>query len=311
MKLAFLGNHAVPHSTESHVAEAFESCGVEVARIQEGMKASWVPPLADGADVFLWTKTPSLAKQSGSLEEQAKMLDDIKSRGILTTAYHLDRYWDVGRESEIGSHPWWSSDIVFSADGGNQERFEAAGVNHRFLPAAMRASEVGPGTHQQRYISDVAFVGSGAGYHREWPWRQQLLRGLQVRYRRRFVHWPKGPRKIVRGRDLNDLYATARVVVGDSIFAGRCANYWSDRIYETVGRAGALVHPRIEGLSDHFTEGEHFLGYDAGDLGSVYAAVEELLNDEGLRMKLKDHGPPHVAAHHTYDFRVREFLDSL
>lgn len=310
-KVAYLGNFSVDHSTESHVAEAFEECGVEVARIQEGTRAAWVPPLADGADIFLWTKTPLLSKLSGSLDAQASMLRDISARGILTVAYHLDRYFDISREQEIGAHPWWTCDVVFSADGGNQERFALKGVNHKWLPAALRRAEVGAGVEKAEFRSEVAFVGSGAGYHREWPWRQELLVGLRKRYRHDFVHWPKRPRRPIRGRDLNDLYASAKVVVGDSILAGRCANYWSDRIFETVGRGGALVHPHVEGLDEFFTPREHYLPYEAGSLDSVYEAVDELLHDEGLRMKLKDHGPPHVLAHHTYTARVRELLASL
>ena len=58
---------------------------------------------------------------------------------------------------------------------------------------------------------------------------------------------------VIRGKELNDLYATAKVVVGDTLCKGfNYPYYFSDRLFETTGRGGFLIHPYIKGLEDYF-----------------------------------------------------------
>jgi hypothetical protein len=87
----------------------------------------------------------------------------------------------------------------------------------------------------------VGFVGA-EGYHPEYPWRGQLIEFLRAVYGSRFKVFTG-----YRGQALNDLYASIGVVVGDSCFGGS-DYYWSDRVPETTGRGGFLLHPECRGL---------------------------------------------------------------
>jgi hypothetical protein len=153
----------------------------------------------------------------------------------------------------------------------------------------------------------VAFVGSGAGYHDEWPHRQELLAFLRDTYGDRFAKFggPEGP--TIRGRDLNDLYASAKVVVGDTLaLKGRRTAYWSDRVYETIGRGGFLIMPRISKLVEEIPDLPTF---EFGDFGELAIHVDYWLahpeKREALRAKLQ----AHVREHCTYTQRSRELLE--
>ena len=49
--------------------------------------------------------------------------------------------------------------------------------------------------------------------------------------------------------ELNTLYASAKLVIGDSCFGGQIKGYYSDRVTETTGRGGFLLHPRNEWIN--------------------------------------------------------------
>lgn len=313
MRIAYLGNARVPWTTENHVASSLEELGHEVIKLQEGeVRAVEVAGLVTdhGADLFLWTQTYNLAEAGGTREERAGMLDALKANGVPTVAFHLDRYWGLSREHQIFEEPWFQNcDFVFSADGGNQERFQEAGVNHYWLKPAVYGPECVQGEPKGRYKADVAFVGSSRTYHPEWPWRQELIAMLQEEYGRRFRLWPQG--RSVRGSNLSDLYASTKVVVGDSCFAGQCRDYWSDRVAETLGRGGFLLFPRVDGLEADFIDGEHLVLYEAGDAAGLKALIDRWLRDPEGRDRIRLAGHEHVKAHHTYVHRMQEMLGVL
>ncbi len=115
----------------------------------------------------------------------------------------------------------------------------------------------------------------------------------------------------IRGQDLCDLYASASVVVGDSLALPGHRDYWSDRFYETTGRGGALLGPYVPGIERHLTPGEHFVPYDIGDIDSVFMRVEWMLDNPDKRAAIAEYGNEHTRAHHTYRHRVQEMLDVL
>lgn len=313
MKIAFLGNFGPSHSTECHLALSMEELGHEVVRIQEGeTRAVDVPGLVEGCDLFAWTQTYSLAEQGGTRAERAQMLDAIKALGIPTIAVHLDRYWGLEREQQITDEPWWHSDIVFSAEGGAEELFRAAGVNHRWFQPGVLAAECVPGRTRQQFAAPVCFVGSYS-YHPAWSYRPELIQWLRVTYGRQFRLWPRAGRAI-RGQLLNDLYASTTVVVGDSCLApmpdgSPVTNYISDRVPETLGRGGFLIHPHVDGIfSEHYQDGVHLRTYELGDFGHLKALIDYYLAHPEKAREIAESGQAHVREHHTYTVRMAEVL---
>lgn len=85
----------------------------------------------------------------------------------------------------------------------------------------------------------------------------------------------------------------------------------SDRVYETVGRGGYLVHPRIVGLEDEFTDGEHLRFYDYGDLAGLQRIIDTALTDDAHRTRVQAAGQAMVRERCTYVHRTAEMLRVL
>lgn len=312
-RVAYLGNFRAPYCTEVHVAASLEALGAEVVRLQEGdVPATEVPDRARGCDLFLWTQTYPLAVQMGSIQERWAMLRALAGLGIPTAGFHLDRWWGLGREDQISSEPFFGVDHLFTADGGHDMEWHAAGIPHTWTPPAIYHAEAAPGRVQSRYRSDIAFVGAWrGGYHPEWDHRPLLMRHLARQYRRRCRFWPQRSSAPVRGAALQDLYASVRVLVGDSCLAGGATRYWSDRIPETLGRRGFLLHPYVEGIEEHFTDGKHLRLWPLGDFAELDRLIAYYLEHEAERQAIAEEGWRHVLENHTYKHRMEAVVSAM
>lgn len=310
MILAYRGNFGPAHSTETHVALSMEDEGHTVIRCQEDT-TSWPEQveLAKSADVFWWTQTYGYAQQHPREEARAGLaaLKDL----LPTVSFHLDIWWGLPRASQVHEEPFFRTHRFYSTDGGHEAEWAAAGVEHRWMAPGVCARECLPGQPRpDLYEAQVAFVGNWRGYHPEHPDRVRMIQQLRRRYGRRFQTYPRVGEPALRGEPLRDLYATVPVLVGDSCFGGRVARYSSDRIPETLGRGGYLVHPMFEGLWDIYEPG--MLGtFAPGDWDQMFTAVDRALRDPDGRRATAAWAREHVLANHTYAHRVRQVLADL
>lgn len=298
MRIVFIGNFRAQFSTESDLYRTLVSMGHEVVPIQEDISgymevdavlSKW------GGDLLFWVHTNGWP-WSGRDERWVR---DLR---IPTACFTLDLYRGLKREGgvDVRDQPNMKCGFVFTADGDpeTQAWFEEKGVNHHWLPPAI--------SDDSCYLADpvfghpafgkVVFVGS-RGYHPEWPWRQALLEWLEKTYGDQFVHFDHSSG--MRGHKLNELYASAAVVVGDSCFADSRLRYWSDRFPETLGRGGRLVFPGVAGLHGP----AEF--YVVGDFDSVQCAIEAARGDP--RRPCVEW----AKAGNTYRFRMQEMLDTI
>lgn len=313
MRIAYLGNFEprTPRgelfSTESHLAASLELLGHEVVRLQENrVRAEDVAALVrtEGAELFLWTKTGDWLRG-----DAAAMLKAIPCK---TASYHLDLFAPLPRGNDIATSPWWHTAFVFSADGDPRSEafFAKHGVNHHWMPPGVFGPECCMVDPPDRF--DVVFVGSGAnGYHPEWPYRKQLIDWLRTTYGSSFHLFGRGgDKESVRGWALNELYASAKVVVGDSLCLGfEHQNYWSDRIPETLGRGGFLIHPAIGGLD--YQHGKHLSLYQFGRFEELKQQIDYYLENQDARDAIRRAGHEYVKANHTYQHRMRKMLETI
>jgi hypothetical protein len=313
---AYIGNvgpDSAPHSTENHIARALEANGVMVRPVHE-QRFAWSEQLiGDDVDLVLWTHTHGFAPEK-THGAQRRFLDSMRARGIPTVGVHLDRWWDLNREHQIREEPFFRCDLVATADGGNQERFEAEGINHVWFPPGVSQAECVPGTYRAHLASEMAFVGSWAGgYHRESGHRYELVQWLKDIYGERCRFWPEMGQPAVRGEPLRDLYASVKVLVGDSCLVGTGLNekYLSDRVPETIGRSGLLVHPYVDGVTDGtlYESGQHLLTWTAGDWDELRYQIDRGIHEDlGWVSRA---GRKHVLATATYEVRMRDLLADL
>ena len=310
MNIAFLGNFSPrtalgePFSTESHVAASYELLGHSVLRLQEDdtPKAS-IPARCQefGADFLHWTDTWHSDYPGGF-----QMLAELRRLGIPTVGHTLDMFVGLPRETLLDTDPWFRCDWFFSADGGHQDIFAAKGINHHWLPPAVYGPECYMADPDPALVQDVIFVGSYK-YHAQWEYRRQLIDWLKITFKSRFTHYDHNSG--MRGHRLNQLYASVAIVIGDSC----CLNftqraYSSDRLYETLGRGGFLITPRIPGIDD-LQDREHIIQYNFGEFNQLQHLIEYYLIHSTEREGIRQMGHTHVKKYHTYSHRIQSMLD--
>ena len=304
--IAILGNHGCPFSTESELDWTLENMGHRVVKIQENNITTHEVVQAvreRGARLFVWIHTHGW-EMIGNISQE-KMLEEIKSSGIKTASFHLDRFWGLNaldqREERIGTHAFWHTDTVFTADGGNDERFASRGVHHVWLPPAVVERDCYFGKTRPQYASPLCFTGAD-GYHPEYPFRGIMVNRLKEKYGSNFRVYQG-----VRQDDLNNLYASVRVVVGDSCFAGS-DRYWSDRVPEVLGRGGFLLFPETPGL-----EIPGLVTYEAGNIDDLIKKIDYWIDDDRAaeRKAIQIQTQAHVKAHETYTNRMKFVLDYM
>lgn len=303
-------------STENHVASDAEALGLTVERIVEPRTsaeyegfAQDLPVACVGADLLLYVKRYGLPPSAEKLWRTCE-------QSCTTASLHLDLYRGLDREREVGVDPFWLVNHVFTADGGSQDWFAERGVNHQWLAPACVSSEcvqVEPLAEElEQDSAQIAFVGSTRSYHAQWSWRGEMLAALRKRYGARFATYGPHDGGALRDLSLNALYQTpGRVVVGDSLALPGHRDYFSDRYWETIGRGGFLIGPRVPGIERFFEDGRHFVGYDPGDLLGLFGQIDGWLEHPVEARAIADAGQKYVAATGTYRHRVQQILETV
>jgi len=320
-RVTLVGNFSVPFTTENYLARAFGESGCIVnMRVgqDQASEMGWGRLgdllISEEPDLVIYTRTHNRTALDGHYTDT---WDAVAREGITTASFHLDRFWDLDREHLIHDRdPLFTTQHVFTADGGNDARWHAHGIQHHWLPPAVDRYECVemPGAVRAELAYDVVFVGSSdRTYHRQYPARGELLDHLRRTYgHRRFAHFGHGgDHPVVRQQQLNDVYAASRVVIGDSCFANdrqgkRSTKYWSDRVPETIGRGGFLIHPFVPGLRQ--VHGSTVATYNPGDWDDLDAQVGHYLANPGDREGMVEVGRAAVLAGHTYTHRAAEIL---
>lgn len=316
-RLLYVGNFSPEHSTENHVLRALRNNGHTVTPMQENDPATFsdlateIPTIND---MILWTRTgwdwdriyPGGEQQA--LADQRQMLRRARALRMPTVGYHLDIWWGLKRQHQLRTEPFFEVDLLVTADGGHTEDWVRAGITHHWMPPAISKGEAKIGKSAVEFRSDLAFVGSWqGGYHPESNHRAELVAWLKRYHGYHCEFYPKIGEHAVRGKPLQDLYRSAKLVIGDSCFTGTgLANYWSDRIPETLGRGGLLAHPNVPGLENYFTDGLDLLTWDPFDFDALAGIIDGVLNDSVKADEIRRHGRKTVLANHTYEMRMTE-----
>lgn len=316
MKIAYVGNFTQEHCTENHLALTLRALGHEVVELQEnGYTSSELSDRLDQEwfDLFLFTRTWGETVQMYHLE-------NLKKRGIPSASYHLDLYVGLKREDGLDTDPFWRTDYVFTPDGSDMAKkvFEEKNINHFYMKPAVYKADCYEATPNDDNILDVVFVGGGDAEgepiqygHTEWPYRGKLIKWLKDTYQERF-HKFGHPQRTVRNKELNQLYADAKVVVGDSL----CLNfdhpyYWSDRVYETMGRGGFIIHPFIEGMQEEFIDGKNIVFYEYNNWKQLKAKIDYYLTYPDEREAIRKAGHEFVKNNATYEDRLKQMLKTV
>jgi hypothetical protein len=302
--IAVLGNHAVSFCTERELDWTLEKMGHRVVQLQENkVSATEVVQKCREANVklLIYVHTHGWDVQ-GDLNS---MLAQLRASGIKTCSFHLDRFFDLNildkRDERVGTHPFWKTDKVFTADGGNEEKFRERGVNHIWMPPAVVERDCYFGKQNPKFNCPIAFFGAD-GYHPEYGFRQRMINRLRERYATNFRVYQG-----IRQQELNDAYATVKILVGDHCFAG-APKYWSDRLPESLGRGGFLIYPETEGL-----EVPGLVTYQPQNVDDLISKIDYWLDDDRNQERIRRRNESHewVKKNATYTQRMQQLLAEM
>lgn len=307
MRIGFIGNFIPAHSTENERAWSFRQLGHEVIEFQENKTtAQELLECARSNDigmlVYSHTHDPSYV-----IEGLIDVFKEYKKLGIPTISAHLDRWLGLDRVKDMGKEATWFTEYIFMADASPEAvaKYEELGLNWYWLKPGVVERECFMAEKSPVFPHEIIFVGS-KGYHKEYPWREELINWLHETYGDRFAHYGGGGLDTVRGPLLNTLYASAKIVVGDSCFAGETSNYWSDRIPETTGRGGFLIHPFVEGC-DH----EGVVWHNPKDFKDLKEKIDFYLVNDWKRDSMKYEGFAWTKYNRTYTNLAQQIIDTV
>lgn len=301
MKITFLGNFTVDYSSESHHKKSLEALGHEVIALQETQASTeQVLEQALQSQMFVWVHTHGW--QTRGIKSMETVLQVLRDKGIPSVTYHLDLWFGLQRQRDLDVDPVYKSiEYFFTVDKQMADWFNReTKVKGRYLQAGVFHEECVIDKTAGQFYNDVIFVGS-KGYHPEWAYRPKLINWLAETYGDRFKHYGGDGLGTVRGAALNQLYGASKISIGDSL----CINfdypyYWSDRVYETLGRGGFMIHPYIQGMGDHFEDRKHLVFYDFNNFEQLKGLIDYYLEHEDEREAIRLAGHEHVKANHTY-----------
>jgi hypothetical protein len=306
LRIAFIGNFRVNYTTENERKWSFEKLGHEVLPLQEDQTEPWM--LMDiinqkSVDMIIYSHT-----HGWEIPGLISLFSKAHEAGIPTVSVHLDKWQGLSRAADMGKEATWFTDYLFMADFSPeaQELYKKMGLNNVYYlkPGVVERDCYIAAPDHVKFPHEIVFVGS-KGYHSEYPFRKEMIDFLQQTYGDRFGHYGNDGIRVVREHELNVLYASAKIAVGDSCFAGQ-DNYVSDRYYETRGRGGVLIHPFVNGV-DH----EGVFDYDPQSLSDLKKCIDMLLVEDQAREDARLRGHQHVKKHETYTNRAEEMLEVI
>jgi len=276
-KIVFLGNFEVPYSSENHHAKSLESLGHTVEKMQEKKATSeQILKQALRSNLFIWVHTHRW-NTPGSMPMD-EVLIKLKDAGIPTMTYHLDLWFGIERQKDLENDNFYKT------------------IGHFFTVDKLMADWFNENTevHEHKY-------------------RPELIDFLRKTYGKRFLHvGGDGDTGTVRGDALNRMYAKSKVAIGDSLNINfNYPYYTSDRLFESTGRGGFTIYPRIKGLEDYFDDGKEIVFYEHGNFIDLKTKIDEYLFDGVSREKIRFAGHERTKKEHTYVHRWDAIMREL
>jgi len=289
MKIFYIGKFNRFHSTENYVTYALRQLGVEVVKRQytQTMNLQGLQRQIEkhSPDVILFSKASSPCFN--------ELITWCRLKGILTVTWLWDLYWGYRPRKPVQ----FFADLLLTTDGGHKDRWKAIGVNHEVLRQGIHKPD-----HRMlsapEFLAELAFVGS----RNSCTQRRQLTRWLNFRFGDRII-WHTH----TRGLELNQALAETKIVIGDSYPVD---NYWSNRVYEILGRGGFLLFPETEGLNEEFVSGVHYVAYPRNNYKRLLEIVKYYLTNDSEREEIRRNGFE-KCGEYTYEDRCRALLQRI
>jgi hypothetical protein len=334
LRCAIVGSFG-PYNTESELVDACQRNAIETYTVVEadpnavlGLTNRLRNGNYNDLDFIIWTSTKQ-HRDSWGEALQWELIATARKAGVPLVAYHLDRWIGLKRQSWI-EDPYFQIDLVMTADGAHDDVWAEHGVKHRWLPPGVSERWCQLGTPREEYACDVLFVGNWRDYlhNDEWHHRPEMIDFLSRTYPNKGGHRglmciPRIGGPTIRGLELNDVYASAKVTVGDSALVPKANGepmsfYCSDRCPEATGRGAYLLHPSVEGINTGpdgvfwnaaFPIVDH---WELGDWAELRIRIdEELETGQWGTTEMRQARSDFIRERHSYTVRIRQIVNIM
>lgn len=307
MRILMLGNQRADYCSEVHYRKTFESMGHTIIFLQES-EATGVDIIRNyNVDAFFWIHT-----HGWNTTGIDGALSFLKGKGVPTFGYHLDLYMGLKREPQL--HEYVTKlDHFFTVDKLMADWLNGnTGTKGHYLPPGVFGPECYIAQPDRvKYPHDIVFTGSG-NYHSEYPYRNKLINWLKETYGERFAHYGSGGLPGLRGHELNVMYASAKICIGDTLCKDfKYPYYFSDRLTETPGRGGFMIFPYIRGLEMMYSLGKEIISYPYEDFEWLKSTIDYYLIHDKEREVIRMAGHRRAKESHTYTNRMEFILETL
>ena len=284
MRVVYLANHGNykngADDSEGHVQYGLEKNGVEVIPIHESEAEKAISIKAD------WL----LFHKGGP-----KIFDILPKVPYKKMFWYWDKVWFDRTK--------WMENILPLVDRGfmTDGTWLAGNPNPKLqiLRQGVGNRNTLRGTPRpERYKGKIAFLGSVYGE------RTEFVKFLASNYPLDFQIYQN-----VYNRDLYDLCETIPIIVSPKYPMDD--EYWSTRIYTTLGSRGFLIHPYLKGLDREYTAGDDYIPYET--LEELQQQIDFYLmpDIQAMRNDIRQAGYEKTLALHTFTKRVEELLSKL
>jgi len=157
----------------------------------------------------------------------------------------------------------------------------------------------GPGVAYptERIPGSILFTGIRAGGRT----RESFVSEMRWAYGDKFTHVQRG----VHGRDMAELISRHDVVVAPD--GPVTDNYWSNRVYNMLGFAAFLFHPRCARLQEQYEDGTDLVMY--GSRMELHSKMVDYLGNPKKRADIAWAGYQRTMREHTYRHRCERLIE--
>lgn len=289
MKITIIGKFKNLYD-EEYIARSFEMLGHEVQRLEQNYH--WTSMAMEltkfQPDILLYSKW----------ECPRELRSTLVTLNPIKVSWIFDLYFGYAREWQVDTR-WFfkASDFVISTDGGHNAQWTHKGIKHYCVRQGIYKPECWYRIDNPEH--EVVFVGCDNPLYLE---RRDTMNKLATKYR--FKWYGKKNTDELRGESLNELYAKTKIVVGDSVYSPR---YWSNRVVETLGRGGFLIHRDVPGIKEEYPD---LVTYD-GTYEDLCKKIDYYLEHEDERREIIRKNFELVRDKYTMDKKCNELLTWL
>ena len=294
MKISYIGKFIRLHD-EEYIARSFEALGHQVIRIPQSSSHQDIVNIlkVHTPDILLYAKW-------NCPPEVKPTIVQLQRAGMKTVCWLFDLYFGYHREYIIRNSQFFKSDFVFTTDGGHNPQFTQCGIKHHCVRQGIYKDECVMFDEVDK--SGIVFVGSSNPLY---PERQEIMAMLKDVYGDHFTWYGRKDTNEIRGMDLNKLYAKTKIVIGDAVFS---PHYWSNRVVETLGRGGFMIHPEVPGIAQEYP---YLVLYRRGDMGDLRKKIDYYLTHNKEREEIRRKNFEFVRDRYTTEKKCLELLQWL